>query len=608
MRKNLLLTLCFLVVSFVCFAGKFVLIPVNETRNLESLFNNKDLKIHYYCTNYVLATSDNLNFEGIVVLDEHAFSDVNSYAIVYCYNNQRDAYVANISNSAKTLYAENNFLIMKIVAEGFMPAKNDGIVVVENTEARLPKLVDYPEITKINPNIQLFCKQVKTKNLESDVLHLQNYKTRVYYKPQAYQAQNWLKGKFEALGLEVELQTVSTVGAWTKVDTSSSNVIAIQKGTVYPDKYIVCGCHYDSFVQGNHDNCPGADDNATGVATVLEMARILSQYEFEYSIVYCCFAAEEVGLYGSKTYANYCKEQEMDIIGYFNIDMSGYLKPGNEMMISLIAPSSATPLTNYTKNINDVYFQIPLVVRYDLEYGDSDHTSFNQNGFQGVWTFEDWENDSPFIHSTTDIIGPSYSVNNPTQMNMFTQVNIACIATLAGFISPAPPTNCVAISSETQIRITWEAPEETTPDGYYVYRDSVRIFEQPITANEFIDTFTRDLKEYCYNVTAVYNEFESNFSNESCAEISINSITEYSSNFKIYPNPAKDELSIVCNKLQVTSYKLQIEIFDVNGRQQKAESRKQKAESEIVLDISHLPAGVYFIKISDDVVGKFIKE
>jgi len=76
---------------------------------------------------------------------------------------------------------------------------------------------------------------------------------------------------------------------------------------------------------------------------------------------------------------------------------------------------------------------------------------------------------------------------------------------------------------------------------------------------------------------------------------------------KIYPNPNTGELTITNYELQIMS----VEVFDVNGRRQKAESRKQKAESEIVIDISHLPSGVYFVKVATeqgDIVKKIVKQ
>jgi len=700
MKKHLL-TLGLLFFFLVGFAGKFVFIPVCEPNNLEALFNHNDLKIHYYCDDYVLATTNNLDFKNLVVLDENAFTDVDHYAIVYCIENQKNDYLKKIAGSVKTLHSGENFFIMKLISDGFVPAKNDGIVKIRNTEASLPKTrFVFPVITEIDPFIQSLTEKVSTDTLISYVQHLQDFGTRAYDEPQAYQAQYWLQSKFESWGLNTEIQNVVVYDPyWWIYDhtNSSGNVIALQPGTVYPEKYIVCGAHYDSWswYPISATIAPGADDNATGTATVLEMARILSEYQFEYSIIYCCFAAEEFGLYGSEAYALKCNQQDMNIIGYFNIDMSGYLKPETPMHISLIYPSTATPLANYLINVANYYIpSVPITSYPNLSGGDSDHTSFNQKGFMGIWTFEDWEYDSPYIHGPNDIIGPS--VNNSEQVKVFTQINLASIATLAIFdeedppppppINPPthcetevvegmcikvtwkepeevipieyfvyrdsvniaqttelfyldtvadygeycymitaiyseeesefsnescaeivpvthtyyPPTHCVAeYLEEMCIKVTWDAPEEGTPDEYSVYRDSVEIAK--CVEMLYMDTVT-DYLLHCYLVTAIYDVYESEYSEESCTQVPVK-IIEQSSKFKVYPNPTTGELYIQSSKFKVQS----VEIYDVFGR-------KVLEPPLTVLrsyDLTVLHSGIYFVKIYTEAgqkVAKLIKE
>ena len=719
MKKHLL-TLGFLFFFLVSFAGKFVFIPVSETNNLESLFTHNDLKIHYYCDDYVLATTDKLNFEKIVVLDENAFADIGYYVKVYCSEENKSDYLESIASFAKVLYSGNNFLIMKILSDDFFPAKNDGMVTIRNVEAVLSKTrFDYPIVTVEDETVRGIVNQVSSDKLIADVQHLQDYLTRRYNKPEALLAQNWIKEQFESMNLSTSIQNLSShnpswwcwCGTW-----SSGNVIAIQKGTDpdYWDEYIVCGSHYDSYTYSGDE--PGADDNATGTAGVLETARLLSQYDFKRSIIYCTFTAEECGLDGSWNYVKQCKNQGMNIIGYFNIDMSGYLKPGTDIHIDLIHPSSADPLANYYKNIANIYFPGLLVTSYpNLDGGDSDHTSFNQNGYMGIFPFEDHIYDSPHIHTSDDIIGPS--VNCPEQVKIFTQMNVASIATLAVFVSGSPqplnpPTNCNAEVNEGMcIKITWNAPEEEAPDQYHVYRDNSIIAQR--TELFYLDTVA-DYGEYCYKIKAIYEEGESEFSNESCTEIIpvthefdpptncvaeyfeqmcikvtwnapelgtpdeysvyrdsveiakcvemfyIDTVTDYlqhcylvtaiydvyeseysnsscaqvpvkiiepSSKFKVYPNPTTGELYIQSSTFKVQS----VEVYDLFGRKvgglfpsNELEGWTAKPDGVVigltvlrsyglttdgvVIDISYLPAGIYIIKISNEMVGKFIKQ
>jgi hypothetical protein len=229
----------------------------------------------------------------------------------------------------------------------------------------------------------------------------------------------------------------------------------------------------------------------------------------------------------------------MNILGYFNLDMTGYLTPGDEIHFCLIYPGGALTLADYFVNVCDIYFpSIPVTRHANLPWGDSDHTSFNQKGYKGIWWFEDINCDSPYIHYSEggggncgnsctgtipclgDRIGPS--VNNPEQVTAFTQALVASIATLAEFVGEAPPPlsapkNCVAeYLDEMNIKVTWEAPTTNTPDEYYVYRDEIKIGE--VEDLFFIDTVD-DFEEYCYTIKAKYEAGLSIASNRSCTSV-----------------------------------------------------------------------------------------
>jgi len=625
MKKIFTLTLCVLLFSFSAMAGKLVFIPVNETQNLETLFSNHDLKIHYHCDDYVLATANEVvGYEKVVVLDENGFADGKEYAIVYCFENQKEEYLAKTKESGKLLHSGANFMVMQILSKEFGPAKNDGMIAIRDVQARLPNSrAAYPVVTEPDADLLNYLSQVSADSLISFIQTLQDFETRMCMHPNIFLVRDWLKGKYESFGLEVSIQNFPF--------QNNDNVIAIQRGTEFPDEYVVCGAHYDSFTYESYinymyDNATGADDNASGTAGILETARILSQYDFKRSIIYCSFSAEELGLHGSGYFAEKCAQEKMNIVGYFNLDMIGFLKEGSSIHIDYIFPNSAKSLADYAINICNVYLpEVPIRQFTSLSWGDSDHTSFNKMGYRGVWPFEDINCDSPHIHhipgvsgcSTPclgsvpclgDIIGPS--VNNPEQVSVFTQATLACVATLAMYdqeMPPpsAPPTNCIAEPyNKTTIRIKWNAPAGEKPDGYYVYRDGVKLLQNLIPNLIYYDAKVNDNKVHCYSVKALYDAiFESDFSNESCTSLS-NRITEFDTKFYIYPNPANNELRVTSYELQVTV----VEIFDLLGKMQKAESRRQKDENEIIVDVSHLAPGIYFIKIDNRMVGKFVKE
>lgn len=265
--------------------------------------------------------------------------------------------------------------------------------------------------------------QVDTGQFMPVVRHLSSYTTRKCTTQQAIMAQNWLKDQFDSLGLPVELQDFPLYGG----GSSSDNVIATLTGYVHPDEYVVVGGHYDSYTYSGL--APGADDNASGTSGVMELARILKNYAFERSIVFCAFSAEELGLIGSEYYATQAKASNMNILGYFNFDMIGYLNPGDEIHTDMIAPSSAQELVDFYTNVAAIYLPDFSVEEAEPIGGDSDHTSFNNHGYMGIFPFEDTPNYSPYIHTPNDVIGLSF--NSPEMAKKFIQANLASVATLA---------------------------------------------------------------------------------------------------------------------------------------------------------------------------------
>ncbi|MDL2242612.1 M20/M25/M40 family metallo-hydrolase [Bacteroidales bacterium OttesenSCG-928-K03] len=433
MKKYLITTFSVLFLSLISFAAKFVIIPMDERNSLESFIENTNLFIHYYCDDFILASTDE-TIANALIIDDNAFNDMGLYAIVYCDNEMRSEYLAQSSKSGQLLWSNDDVLIMKILTDDFSPAKNDGMIMIsKDMKAKYTKTTfDFPIITEKDNEISAFIDEVSIDIMMNVVQRLQNFETRYYNHDSAYAAQDWIKTQYENLGLEVILHDFPFPFS---NPNSSDNVIAVQYGTEFPDEYIVCGGHYDSRNQNshgnNHDIAPGADDNATGVAGILETARILSQTDFKRSIIYCSFSAEEWGLVGSGKYAQQCALDEMKILAYFNMDMTGYLKPGTEIHIDLVYPNTAQPLANYYMNVCDIYFPDLLIERGFLTGASSDHASFNNNGFMGIFPFEDVYYYSPYIHTEQDMIG--LSVNNEEQMKIFTQANIACVATLAKY-------------------------------------------------------------------------------------------------------------------------------------------------------------------------------
>lgn len=291
---------------------------------------------------------------------------------------------------------------------------------------------DYPAITEEDPQIKEMLNQTNIDSLIKTINHLSSYFTRRCDSRYIYEVKDWLFNEYVRLGLDSICLHDFEINVHDITETAP-NVIAIQKGLVYPDEYVVCGAHYDSYnnAAGHPDSLrsPGADDNATGVAGILETARILGKYSFKRSIIYCNFNAEEVGLVGSAAYAADCAADSMKIVGYFNMDMNGYLEEGYDIHVHLLYTTRDSLIADFFYNFCDIYYPDINICQAWLSGGDSDYSSFNRNGYPALFPCEDVHHYSPYIHTENDLMG--LSVNNMEQSKLFTSLNIGAVATLA---------------------------------------------------------------------------------------------------------------------------------------------------------------------------------
>lgn len=147
-------------------------------------------------------------------------------------------------------------------------------------------------------------------------------------------ARRWIKSEFDKISagcgdcLEVSFQSTLEPKNDRRItrDVEIVNVLAIQKGTTHPNRYVIMSGDIDSRVSdanNYHSDSPGANDNASGMAGVMEAARVLSEYQFANSIIYVGLSGEEQGLYGGQHLARYALEQGWEVIGVLNNDMIG---------------------------------------------------------------------------------------------------------------------------------------------------------------------------------------------------------------------------------------------------------------------------------------------
>ncbi len=600
--KKLLFTLVSLALSVATMAGNFVVLPYSGRAELEKHFSDPNLTVHFYTDYEVFATVERFNAGSMIMVDENAFSENGCYTLVYCPKAQQQQFNA--------LFSTQNYVIVKGAT---MPYKNDGAVAIFNKKATLPRLTrDFPVVTEEDPRIREMLNQVNMDSIEATVQHLQDYGQRFWNSDNAFAASDWIAGRMQSLGLEVEQQAFYA-STWLGSGQAAPNVIGIQRGTLYPDTYVVCGSHFDSFsweaMSGGA--APGADDNATGVAAVLESARIMTQYEFEYSIVYCAYGCEEMGLYGSEAYASRCQQEGMDIIGYFNNDMNGYLNPGDQIHIDCIYPNSVEPIGEYYMNVGSVYYPELPIRHVNFNEGDSDHTSFNNHGYMGIYPFEDYQNYSPYIHTPNDLIGTS--VNSFEMSQQYCQMNIACLAEIANPMGETPQVYCNPVrdfdielpvwKDTAPLWLHWKSPEEGSTgelERFDVYRDNVVIGAVDWADStylgywgyEYNDTITIGA-EAEYYIMAVYSD---GCEAPSQTEIGygVSAVEESESNVIVYPNPSNGTFNLNFGEGQWN-----VEVYDITGRK----VYENRMEGRSVIDLGECRKGMYFLKATGESRG-----
>lgn len=197
-------------------------------------------------------------------------------------------------------------------------------------------------------------------------------------------ARDNIKNLLQGYGLSAALETFTYSGH------SGENVVATQLGTVYPTRVYVIGGHYDSA------STPGADDNASGVALVIEAARILSQYPSDCTIRYMAFDLEELGLYGSAAYCN--AHSSDDIRGMISLDMVCY-DPNTDHAL-IYGRTASNTIKNSVAAAATMYGGLTYTINGQLD--QSDHASFEAKGWQACLLIEGDVWDNPYYHTSSD--------------------------------------------------------------------------------------------------------------------------------------------------------------------------------------------------------------
>lgn len=248
--------------------------------------------------------------------------------------------------------------------------------------------------------------EVSESNLRSYVQWLTSFPTRGSQSSDPNRHVSEMKMRLEAMlgnaTIPYEIDEIKHSG--TKQNTLHVRLI----GSERPNEIIVLGGHLDSINQswGGGNSAPGADDNASGSANLIEALRILVEKpQPKRSIEFFWYAAEESGLVGSAEIAKNYKAKNKDVIAVLQLDMTLY--PGSgEFVIGSMNDFTSAWLRDYLKAMNDTYLHA-RVVDDKCGYGCSDHASWNRQGYPALMPFEaDFRGKNGNIHSAKDVVTP----------------------------------------------------------------------------------------------------------------------------------------------------------------------------------------------------------
>jgi len=285
---------------------------------------------------------------------------------------------------------------------------------------------------------------VNQDSLYSYDTRLEAFQTRYIYSDSVDAARDWLLNKFQEFGYtEVYTDT------FFYYSEQCHNVICIKPGTVEPDKLIVVGGHYDSINQDSESEvfAPGADDNGSGTATVLELARIFKDVETRKSIMFVAFSAEEFGLHGSWAVAERLYNQGVDVDFMLNFDMVAYTEDEFDD-VTLISGSVTQAINVLAEAAERVTTLIP---QYGGTAGNSDHTSFDQHGFivaygqEGDFNYPGW-------HTDIDI---SSRLDFP-YFEQLVRMAAAAVGHIDNSAHLTPIENVFDIGDGQSLRVVWE--------------------------------------------------------------------------------------------------------------------------------------------------------
>jgi len=405
---------------------------------------------------------------------------------------------------------------------------------------------------------------VSSKSIKQDIEKLVSFGTRHTLSDTLSKsrgigaARRWIKSEFDKISDTCDgcLEVFYQKNYFTPEDGDRivkpvwiNNVVAIQRGTTHPNRFIIMSGDIDSRISDptNYtDDSPGANDNASGMAGTIEAARVLSKYSFENSIIYVGLAGEEQGLFGGKGLAKHAQEQGWELIGILNNDMIGNIKGvdgviDNRSFRIFSEPVQANETERarrarrfYGGEVDGVSRQLaryvhktvkhympemnPLMIyRLDRFGRGGHHRPFNDVGYAGIRIMEAHEN---YVMQHQDIriengiaYGDVISGVDFEYAKKLTAVNAINLASLA-WAPPAVKNLSIGGIVQASAKFKWEKVNDTNVKGYKIYwRDTTSPIWQYERFVGDVDSHTLEgivIDNYFFGISTVgKNGFES---------------------------------------------------------------------------------------------------
>lgn len=303
--------------------------------------------------------------------------------------------------------------------------------------------VDYTINNQTNVN-QLLPEANET-NIRNTIINLSSFPNRCYNQQTGVDSANAIKNQWTQIAAGRSDISVEFFNHPVSTSLQPSIILTIQ-GTTMPSEVVVLGGHQDSILSPGGCTsttvAPGADDDASGIASLTETLRVMVAKNFrpQRTVKFMAYAAEEVGLRGSNAIAQDYQTRGVNVVGVLQLDMTNYKSVNSTIDIALVTDRTNAAQNQFLRDLMAAYLPTLTHGNTVCNYGCSDHSSWNSRGFAASFPHESaLNNSSPFIHKTTDTL--SQSGNNANHALKFTKLALTYVGELAkGSIQTNAPT------------------------------------------------------------------------------------------------------------------------------------------------------------------------